>query len=467
MSAAPGRGAAIGGLVAVLAIAVGVWLMTSDRGSTEKPANHAGSADEKPAGEPIFSTDEPAPDASPIDTGKTSVRPVTPTATGGEDDGMPLVAQGTVSWPAGQLPPEVDVALYDSAGDELDSTTTDDKGHYELRWDEPLLAGWSVGTDSVRVKIGDKPVDLTPDNVGPLPMHLPKEPPVEVDLVLGLPPLIVGNVRDRLTGEPLAQAIVNVSSVSRAWALDTGSTLTDDQGNYELEIDSLPLRGLMVWAAADDHVAQLAGPQDVQPATTPDGTVRYDFALDASVMWSGKVIDAHSGLPIPDATITLGSDYAALEDVADFEMTDEDGSFALDVPDMPAQGAWIHVYTDDDIYGAAFLRNVAPGADLVIRLAGRPTLAGKVLIGKDKPARLADVTVYFDGEPPDGMNGLADEDRTGADGSFTIPLQYAPLDSAKLRVDALGCAIWEARLADVVHGGGDELNVEIQLVETP
>jgi hypothetical protein len=376
-------------------------------------------------------------------------------------------APGWVCWAAGQLPPEVDVALYDSAGDELDSTTTDEKGHYELRWDEPLLAGWSVGTDSVRAKIGDKNVDLMPDNVGPLPMHLPSEPPVAVDLVLGLAPLIVGNVRDRVTGVGLARAIVNVGSVSRAWAMDTGSTLTDDEGNYELEIDGLPLRDLMVWVTADEHLAQLAGPQDMPPAATPDTTVRFDFALDAAVPWRGKVVAANTGAPIEDATVTIGSDYAALEDIADFEITDENGEFALDLPDMPAQGTWIHVYTDDDIWGAAFLRNVAPGEDLVIRLGGRPLLSGKVLIGKDKPARLADVMVYFDGEPPDGMNGLVDEDRAGADGSFEIPLQYAPLDSAKVRVDALGCAIWEARLADVARGGGVDYSVEVQLVEQP
>lgn len=467
MSVTPGRGAAIGGMVAVLAIGVGLWLMTSDRGGSESTATDKPAETETAPDTPIFATDAPAPDAAPIESGKTPMKPLTTVPNGGEPGAMPVVAQGTVSWAAGQLPPDVDVSLYDAAGDELDSTTADEKGHYELRWDEPLLAGWSVGTDSVRAKVGEKNVDLTPDNVGPLPMHLPKEPPLAVDLVLGLPPLIVGSVTDRVTGAPLAGAIVNVSSVSRAWALDTSSTLTDEQGHYELEIDGLPLRGLMIWATADEHIAQLAGPQDITPAATPDATVRFDFPLEAPAAWRGKVVDANTGVPVPDATITLGSDYAALEDVADFEITDENGEFELDVPDMPAQGAWLHVYTDEDGYGAAFLRNIQPGQDLLVRLGGRPTLSGKVLLGKDKPARMADVTIYFDGEPPDGMNGLCDEDRTDADGAFSIPLQYAPFDSAKVRVDALGCAIWEARLADVARGSGLDLTVEVQLVEMP
>jgi hypothetical protein len=461
----PGRGALVGGLVAVLAIAIGVWLMTSEKAPEAAPSAVTAATEHAPD-QPVFSTEHDPAHAAPLTSDKPAVKPIAPVVDGGADQ-TPIVATGKVSWAGGPLPADVDVVLYSVDGEELDSTTADANGQYALRWDEPLLAGWAVGTWGVSAKLGERSVDLTPDNVGPLPLHLPKEPPVAVDLVLGLAPRLVGNVHDRLTGAPLAMAMVNVGSLSRAWSMDTTSVMTDEQGNYELEIGELPLRGLMVWATADEHVAQMAGPQDLAPAAQPDATLRFDFALEVAAPWRGRVVAASGGQPIEGATITLGSDYAALEDVADFEVTDQNGEFELDAPDMPAQGAWIHVYTDEDEYGAAFVRDAQPGQDLLIRLGLRPTLTGRVLIGKDKPAALADVVVYFDGEPVDGMNGLSDEERTEPDGSFTLPLQYSPLDSSRLRIEAIGCATWEARLADIMKGGGTELSVEVQLVETP
>jgi hypothetical protein len=468
MSSGPGRGALIGGLVVVLAIAVGVWLMTSER--TQPEAAHDGKPTQAEAtpDKPAFTASDGDKSAAPLTPDTTPMKPgaVTPGAV--EPEEMPLVAQGHVSWPAGKLPPGTDVSLYDSEGLELDSQSAADDGSYELRWDEPLLPGWSVGTESLSVKFNGKNVDLAPDNVGPLPLHLPGEPPVKADLVLGMPPTLVGTVHDRLTGTALAGATVSVGSISLPWAQGGDSAMTDEQGNYSLPIGELPLHGLLVWATADEHQAQLVGPQDVAPALQPDGTFRLDFALDAAAPWHGHVISAATGQPVDGATITIGSDYVSLADVTDFEVTDENGEFSLESPDMPATGAWLHVYVDDESYGPAVLRDIAPGQDIMVRLGGPLTLEGTVSFGKDKPVPLADITVYFDGEPVDGASGLSDTARTDSAGAFSVALQYSPLANAKVRVEAMGAATWEARLQDVAKPGpGGDLKLDVTLVGGP
>lgn len=471
MSSGPRRGALVGGLVAVLAIAIGVWLMTSERGgeSGATPGGTAGSATPAPAEPPGFKSTEASQPKSLQPQGDTMATPPGTARKGSKPAPAepPVVAQGHVIWTAGKLPDDVDVSLYDADGTALDSTTTETDGSYALRWDDPLPNGWSVGTDSITAAFNGESVDLAPDNTGALPAHLSTEPPIVADLLVGLPPTITGSVHDRATGAALGGAEVSAVSIFQAWSMDGIDVMTDDSGNFSIPLEDLPLRGLMVWARADGYLGQLNGPQDVAPAAKPGESMHVDFALEKAAAWHGKVISALSGAPVEGATVTVGSDYCALVGSADFEITDENGEFSLELPEMPAQGAWVHAYVDDGTLSPVVDRDVAPGKDLILRMQPTVTLGGKVLIG-DKPVAAASVEVYFDGEAYYGDNGLYDEGRTDPSGVFSIPLEYAPPGNAKLKIEVMGCAPYEAKLSDVARPGkGGDLEVTVQLVTAP
>jgi hypothetical protein len=466
------RGLAVGGVVLVLALAVIVYLVSRDSRTPEAvPATGevvaASPAEpEKPAGfqEPV---DKEAERLLPAggDAHPTPVGDVGRLAADGAGE-PPLVARGHVTWAGGALPEDIDVVLYDADGSDLDLTTADKDGAYELRWDEPLASGWSVGTDTVMLTVNKQLVSLAPDNVGDLPLHLPGEPPVLADLVLGLPPVIIGRVTDRATGAAIEGAEITAVSAQRAWALDECFELSEEDGSYLLELEDLPLRQLIVWCRVDEWQAQMVGPQDIAFAAAPGEGLRIDFALDRPVAWRGHITSALDGLPVADATITIGNDLEAFSDYFDFEISDEQGNFELELADVPVEGAWVHVSASN--LAPVALRGVLPGQELQIVMGAPVTLVGSVVGSDAQPVDGAAVTIAFDGETYWGDNGLYDEDFTDAEGAFDVPLEYAPGDAARLKIEAEGYAPYEAKLSELLtNAGPGTQQVKVTLTPSP
>lgn len=463
MSESPRSGVLVGALVVIAAIAV-VWLVTSG----EEPRPEPGPGDlvapqaepERPA--PVIQPAGPGesealapPDARPlVEAGAPAVPPPA-----GDD----VVAFGRVVFHGGPLPADVDIVLYDADGTDLDLVTAGDDGRFEIRWDEPLATGWSVGTDPVAAELGDALIDLAPDSSGPLVQHLPGQAPVELLLELGLPPTVTGRVYERATGKPLAGAEVNAVSSHEAYLLNECFAITEEDGSYVLELEDLPLDGLIVWTRTEGYQAQAFGPTDVAPVSAPGETLRVDFALDPPVAWRGRVLSALDGKPVPDATITIGNDEAAFLDWSDFEVSGDDGRWELEMPDIPVEGTWIHVQAFD--YAPVAVRSVRPGEEVEVRLPLPVTVTGRVTTrGSGEPVEAASVQFFFDGESFWGDNGLYDEDYTDAEGRFEFMLEYAPIDAALVKVDASDHAHFELPFAAVAKpGGGGTWVVEIEM----
>jgi hypothetical protein len=454
VSESPRGGLVVGGLVLVVAIVLVAYLARSEGGRGEAPpAPVVGAERSAPEAAPAFTPVPPPPVESLVPAG-TGARPIADSGAA-PDGGPPVVARGTVTFQGGPLPEgaEADVVLFDNEGTDLETVTAAADGSFEIRWDEPLSPGWSVGTDLVTLVLGAEVVDLLPDNSGPLAAHLPKEPPVQVPLELGHAPLVVGRVYDRLTGENIVGAEITAISSLAAYSFDECYELSGDDGRYELPLEDLSLRGLIVWCRADGWQAQAWGPQDVPPAAAPGEALRVDFALDATVPWRGRVLSAIDGLPVDGATITIGHDQDGLNAWSDFEISDEDGTWELELGDVPVEGAWVHVQQFD--YAPVAVRNVRPGEDIVVRLPAPVSVAGRVVTrGGGEPVDSATVAFYFDGETLLGENGLYDEAYTDADGAFELVLEYAPADMALIRVDSTDHAHAELPFAAVARPAG-------------
>ncbi len=458
MSETPRGGLVVGGLVIVVAVVLVAFLVNSE-GDRGEPAVAPLVGAGRPAGEtlPSFTDGAPPPVESLLPAGG-GARPLADTGAGpaGRDAGGPrVVARGKVTFKGGKLPEgtDVDVVLFDNDGTDLETVTAFADGSFEIPWDEPLSVGWSVGTDIVTLILGAEVVDLLPDNSGPLAAHLPREPPVEVPLTLGYAPLVSGRVYDRLTGEAIPGAEITAISSLPACAWDECFALSEDDGRYVLELEDLALRGLIVWARVDGWQAQAWGPQDVPPAAVAGEGLRVDFALDRMQAWRGRVLSASDGQPIDGATITIGHDQDGLNAWSDFEITDEDGTWELELGDVPVEGAWVHVQQFD--YAPVAVRNARPGQDIEVRLPQPVGVTGSVVTrGSGEPVDSATVAFYFDGETLLGENGLYDEAYSDADGAFELLLEYAPADLALVRVDAHDHAPVELPFAAIAKPAG-------------
>jgi len=459
------------GVVAVLAIAGGLaWFL----GRAEKPAaapqanviEPAATPPEAKLPPPVDLQSEAQPKPLVVNTPDTAAHPPILNGSGRppppED---PVVAKGTVVWPGGALPEDVDVTLYDVDGTDLEYATTDAKGAFELRHKDPLLAGWSVGTDELMLMEGkDQHRTLAPALVADLPAHQPGDPPVVMELTIGFAPVLTGRVTDRVTGAPLAKAEVYVASSFAAHALDQTDTVTQQDGSYTLPLEGVPLQGLIVWARADGYQSALIGPQDFAPTANAGEVSRLDFQLDPSAVLKGRVVDAATGLPVEDATVTVGSRFAAFVDESDWEITEQDGSFAIELPEIPVDGAWLLVNAEG--YAPAAMYANGPWPFVEIKLQQSITLGGSVADAAGKPVVGAEVRVAFDGDTRELDQGLYDETWTDDKGQFELKLETVPMDGGLLRVESGTHAPFEARLGEVAKvTAGNRYDVKVSLLQ--
>jgi RNA polymerase sigma factor (sigma-70 family) len=171
---------------------------------------------------------------------------------------------------------------------------------------------------------------------------------------------LVGVVRDKATGKPLAGVAINGSS-STAWWQDYVLTRTDAQGRYRL--DGLPVvTSYFVTAYAAD-LGYLAGGQRVAGAEgiTP---LTQDFALLRGIRVKGRITDKTTGKPV-DAALwyTPLADNTFFKDLPNPEWyrsvtqglrTDKEGNFH--VLALPGSGLIrVRAETDGDRYVQAEL----------------------------------------------------------------------------------------------------------------
>ncbi|MHC4844624.1 MAG: carboxypeptidase-like regulatory domain-containing protein [Planctomycetota bacterium] len=453
MTAASRRGAIIA-VVAMVAVVAGLaWflaqdetapqdveVLSGDTGGQDEPTFHRPLEPGDP--EPVMLEPEPDDGAVVVVRPPDDPRPLI-------DEG-PVVARGSVSWPAGFGVESVEVILYDDEGFELDIVDTTAEGLYELRYDEPLPSGWAVGTEAQVVAWGTETTFLLPAMCSDLAVHVPGEPPVTCDLALGFAPTIAGRVTSRANGGPIEDAEVYAASTLRPWALAEISAYTDATGAYLLPLGDLPPQDVIVWFLADEYQAQLVGPMDLAPAGVPGEVVRVDASLDNASTLSGRVLDALNGLPIEGVMVTAGSSYTVFTRAGDWDVTNEDGAFSLETSDLPPFGSWL--LAAEDGYGPAVVFPDSPAGEHEIHLGPVQTVDGYVYDSiSGEPIEDADVMIAFVGDTWELDHGFYDEEFSDEDGHVVVELVSVPVGAARVRVLSDDHAPFDAPLEAVAR----------------
>ena len=147
-------------------------------------------------------------------------------------------------------------------------------------------------------------------------------------------------------------------------------------------------------------------------------------ASTASPRFTGQVVDAFSGEPVPDVVVAIGDQEAT---------TDKAGSFALPVPSWPATLA---VRASD---GHAGLEQTLTGDEGELRLVVRPSVVVGTVTNQVNGAPLAGVNVQAIGQGGAG----ASQAITGPDGRYT--LTGVP-EGARIAIEGPGLARQEVEL---------------------
>ena len=152
---------------------------------------------------------------------------------------------------------------------------------------------------------------------------------------------IVGTVRDKDTGKPLAGVTIKSNNfIINAY----NKTATDDQGRYSL--NGMPI---------DKDIKLLAVPPPDQPyllslktadTTADKDSIQVDFELKRGIWIRGKVADAKTGEPVPCCIVEYyvftdnpnyksAPDFMGAHDLGSYQ-TDKDGRYAI--PGLPGRG---------------------------------------------------------------------------------------------------------------------------------
>lgn len=430
--------------VLVLVAAVGAWLFSGDEGGGEIVAPTGAETPADGSG--------PLPDPSPTEAG--DAVPIPPSnltagevASSGEgprqiwDD--PVLAFGFVVDTEGNGQGDVDINLFDSLGVYSDSEITEDDGYFEIYWDEPLLAGWAVGTDPDPYAEYEDPYALAPAMVVVDRAWKPGDEPVELELVLQTAARVRGRVVDARTGLPVEFADVEIVSTHPAWIEEYQDAFTEEDGSFEMSIVDLPREQLIVRAMDDDGNTASVGPFDLEPSE-----VRFvELFIEGGREISGTVRDL-AALPVDGAEVVLLPLHPDLDD-DQWDITLEDGSFTF--TEVGSQSDQFLLYAQADGLGPMVTQLSADAGQVDVTLGQIITLAGTVVDDETgEPVDGADLTFTLLG-PGGPVEDYEDYGFSEEDGRFRVDMEYVPVAMARVVVESSDHAFYVAELADLTE----------------
>ncbi|GJM20991.1 MAG: hypothetical protein DHS20C15_09060 [Planctomycetota bacterium] len=234
--------------------------------------------------------------------------------------------------------------------------------------------------------------------------------------------LAVGQVLDA-NGQPLHDIEVNLYDSLGDY---TDSVSTDESGAFALHSPDALVGG---WALATepDVFSDQDDPNSIAPAVhvvderwvPGDPPVQVDLVLYRAPRLIGRVLDARTGKGIDFADVELVSTLPSF--IADYQdtFTEEDGSFALSIVDMPYTNLVLRATDDDDQVAMIGPFDMQPGEEryIELRVSAGYDIHGVVRTLSGTPVNGADVMLL----PlhPD-LEFTDDWDVTLEDGEFTF-----------------------------------------------
>ncbi len=243
---------------------------------------------------------------------------------------------------------------------------------------------------------------------------------------------ISGVVLDKATGEPIAEALVRGHVLVQLYRgpdfferCPQGQVLTDEQGRYKLQIQTLLTTagrgrgqdGMCVYASASGYET---APQYIRPNVTSDkADFQCDFALGKGRRLSGTVVDPE-GKPVAGALVRvqngLNGDwnfFGALGQAT----SNEQGEFELWMASGPTndvtRSPWLTILKRGQ--GAMFIWDLFQKGDLgALTLPACGAVAGHVVDGQGEP--LSGCEVSARGFPC----GLIDKTQTDDQGQYIL-----------------------------------------------
>lgn len=311
--------------------------------------------------------------------------------------------------------------------DDWDDGETDDSGYFRIEDIEDLPR---EGLDVVV-----EPIDHAPMVKRNLSLQ-PGQNVLRVDFTLYESITLVGVVTSRVNGQPIEDAMVSISSLDRDYEDDGEDEITDEDGSFELETDTLPLDGLYVLISADDHAAVRIDPV---PAPDREGVIQLGtIALGPPVVVQGFVRNARNG------AVVQGGDVYAFpveapgdedSDYVDEELVDAQGRFELTL-EYATPGAFDLIVESDGYEPSRQRVSVPAGAQMhqvQVDLEPVVILTGAVRRQVDNtPVPGAAVRVLTQGEEGDFSA------RTRADGRYRLELPASDLTRFSVVIESLG-----------------------------
>ncbi len=348
------------------------------------------------------------------------------------DPGGQLVITGVVTAANGGEPIEdAEVEILYQDGDPFESATTDAEGRYTLEISDGIpakvdLRAWGDGF-ATRAR-NDVGVSSSARSL-------------VIDFELRKWFTVEGRVVSAADGTAIADATVEIRSLMPMYEDEWDDADTDENGFYRIEeIEDLPREGFDVWADSASHVPMLKAGLSIDPS---GDVLRIDFELWDALLVRGVVISGKTGQPIEDAEISVTSRDPEFLDDGEEELSNEDGSFEMELDAIPFDGIFVLVSADEH-------------SGTVIVSVPRPTSRGEVNLGDiilpeqvvlsgvvvnkstGQPIQNGDISIYARGAPDLDEGDYTDSEFVDELGRFEISLEYTPRGPSEVYIEADG-----------------------------
>jgi hypothetical protein len=375
----------------------------------------------------------------------------------GSEPGLLLIV-GRVEDGLGNPLADIEVNLFDDLGEYLDSELSELDGTFVLEWDEPLLAGWALGTEP---DLGADPDDAS--SLGPaIYVHpvdtVPGDEPVECLLVVLPAPRIEGIVYAADSREPASWADIEMVSVHAGWIDEFQDTFTEEDGTFAMSLVDLPSTGLLIRVLDEEDRVAMVGPLDLSP-----GEVRWlEIPLHDPRTITGRLLDAHTGGALENGEVMVLPLHEAYDSGESWDLSFDDGGFTLEYVESPPEITWIYAEAED--HGPALVQVPRGRDEIDIRLSSIPLVVGRVTEGDDVPVEAAMVRFVLSGPGGRLLEDYEDVAFTDEDGRFELELEMVPADAAEVIVEGDDHVRFRRTLSELSAiriGAATELQVEL------